>query len=459
MAELSIDSVLERYALGTYRWSIYAACGLLIGVEGYDAYVVSILAPIIAGGLNIPIPAMGFVFTAQATGMAIGFYTLPMLADRIGRRGIIVLGSLAFALLTFASTLATDLQSFTAIRFLAFTALGGTMPNIVALVTEFVPSARRGQLITWLFITHGLGASVAGLSGPVFVAAHSWKLALWAGGGLLLLLVPFLYLYLPESCRFLLNRNPQDPRIARTLRRIEPGLVAPAGTRFTTPEHKGDGLPLAGLFREGRAPMTILLWIAMGCTLCVTQTLTAWSSTYLHVLCGLEISTATHMSALGAIGAIAGPVLLTALMKRLGLSLALATTLVISFVTMSAHALIPLWPSLGWGLGACFGLFLIGAQAGLNSLVASSYPTSVRSTGIGWAGGIGRVTSMIGPALGGVMLAAGWNAWQVYPTVCAPLLAAAIAMLVFHMIKAAEGQEKEASAPAAAQPLRPVPEH
>jgi len=459
MAELSIDSVLERHALGAYRWCIYAACGLLIGVEGYDAYVVSILAPVIAKGLNIPIPALGFVFTAQATGMAVGFYTLPMLADRIGRRGIIVLGALIFALLTFASTMATNLQSFTLVRFLAFTALGGTMPNIVALVTEFVPSARRGQLITWLFITHGLGASVAGLSGPIFVALHSWKLALWAGGGLLLLLVPFLYLYLPESCRFLLNKNPQDPRIARTLRRIDAGLVLPDGTFFTTIEQKAGGLPLAGLFKDGRAPMTILLWIAMGCTLCVTQTLTAWSSTFLNVLCGLPIALATRMSALGAIGAIAGPILLTALMKRFGLSLALATTLVISFVTMSAHALIPAWQSLGWGLGACFGLFLIGAQAGLNSLVASSYPTSVRSTGIGWAGGIGRVTSMIGPALAGLMLHAGWNAWQVYPTVCAPLLAAAIAMLVFHMIKASERQESDVAPQAAARPLRAVPEH
>jgi AAHS family 4-hydroxybenzoate transporter-like MFS transporter len=459
MADLSIDSVLERYNLGSYRWSIYAACGILIAVEGYDAYIVSILAPVIARGLNIPIPAMGFVFTAQAAGMALGYYTLPMLADRIGRRGIIVLGSLFFALFTFASTLATDLQSFTAVRFLAFAALGGTMPNIVALVTEFVPSARRGQLITWLFITHGLGASVAGLSGPTFVALHSWKLSLWIGGAVLLLLVPFLYLYLPESCRFLLNRNPQDPRIARTLRRIEPGLVAPDGTRFTTVEHKAEGLPLAGLFREGRAPMTILLWIAMGSAMCVTQTLTAWSSTYLNVLCGLPIALATRMSALGALGAIAGPVLLTALMKRFGLSLALATILTIGFVTMSAHALVPEWQSLGWALGACFGLFLIGAQAGLNSLVASSYPTSVRSTGIGWAGGIGRITSMIGPALGGVMLAAGWNAWQVYPTVSAPLLAAAIAMLVFHMIKASAGQAKEVPAQAGAQPLQPVGGH
>src|SRR5690606_2210024 len=154
--------------------------------------------PVIARGLSIPIPSMAFVFTAQAAGMAIGFYTIPVLADRIGRRGIILVGSALFGLFTLLSTAVQTLEAFTAIRFLAFAAMGGTMPNIVALATEFMPESRRGKLLTWLYIGHGLGASVAGLIGPTFVALHSWQSALWAGGAALLLFVPFLYHYLPE---------------------------------------------------------------------------------------------------------------------------------------------------------------------------------------------------------------------------------------------------------------------
>jgi AAHS family 4-hydroxybenzoate transporter-like MFS transporter len=105
---------------------------------------------------------------------------------------------------------------------------------------------------------------------------------------------------------------------------------------------------------------------------------------------------------------------------------------------MNLLALVGGLPWLGWVLGFAFGLLVIGAQAGLNSLVASSYPTSIRSTGIGWAGGIGRITSMIGPGLAGAMLHAGWGPWKIYPAIASPLLLAAIAMLIFYLIRAGE---------------------
>ena len=431
----SIDSVLEREAMGLYRWYLYAACGVLMALEGYDAYIVSNLAPVIARGLDIPIPSMGFVFTAQAAGMALGFYTIPILADRIGRRGIIVIGSAMFGILTIASTMVADLTEFTIVRFLAFMALGGTMPNIVALVSEFMPGSRRGRLLTWLFIAHGLGASLAGLIGPTFVAIHSWQLAFWAGGVLLLIFVPFLYAFMPESCRFLITRDPSDPRIAETMRRVDSAFEVEPGATFHSAEQTVSGSPIAGLFRDGRAPMTLLLWMAMGGALCVTATLTAWLPSYLHLLGGLETATATRMSSVSAFGAMIGPLMLTIMMKRMGMPLSLAITLFIAFFAMLSLALVAEAQYLGWVLGFCYGLFVIGAQAGLNSLVASSYPTSIRSTGIGWAGGIGRITSMIGPGIGGAILAAEWSPLSIYATVSGPLLIAALAMLLFYLRK------------------------
>lgn len=442
----SIDAVLERPAMGRYRWGIYLVCGLLMALEGYDAYIVANLAPVIARDLSIPIHAMAYVFTAQAAGMAIGFYTIPVLADRIGRRGIILVGSALFGLFTLLSTAVHTLEAFTAIRFLAFAAMGGTMPNIVALATEFMPESRRGKLLTWLYIGHGLGASVAGLIGPTFVAWHSWQSALWAGGAALLLFVPFLYLHLPESCRYLMTRDPGDPRIAATVRRIDPALDCPPGTSFVTGEARGHGSPVAGLFREGRAPMTLLLWLAMGGALCVVATLTSWMPSYLHVLGGVEVSTATRMSSFSAFGAMAGPVLLTLMMRRFGLAAALMLLSFLGFFAMSALYFVEMAHGLGWVLGLAYGLLVIGTQAGLNSLVASSYPTAMRSTGIGWAGGIGRITSMIGPGLGGLMLAAQVPALWIYAAVAAPLLLTSLAMLGFHIIVTQGGLKASAAA-------------
>ena len=443
----SIDAVLEHPAMGRYRWSIYLMCGLLMALEGYDAYIVANLAPMIARGLSIPIPSMAFVFTAQAAGMAIGFYTIPILADRIGRRGIVLVGSTLFGLFTLLSTVVGTLGEFTVVRFLAFVAMGGTMPNIVALATEFMPESRRGKLLTWLYIGHGLGASVAGLVGPSFVAYHSWQSALWAGGGALLLFVPFLYVRLPESCRYLMTRDPRDPRLAATLRRIDPALDCPPDTTFVTTEARTHGSPVAALFQDGRATMTLLLWVAMGGALCVVATLTSWMPSYLHVLGGVEASTATRMSSFSAFGAIAGPILLTLLMRRLGLAASLMLMSFLGFFAMSALYFVGAAHFLGWVLGFAYGLLVIGTQAGLNSLVASSYPTSNRSTGIGWAGGIGRITSMIGPGLGGVMLAAQLPAWWIYTAISAPLLLTSAAMLGFHFL-VSRGGVKASTAPA-----------
>ncbi len=428
----SIDAVLDRPDMGSFRWQLYLACGLLMFLEGYDAYIVSNLAPVIARGLDIPIPKMGFIFTAQSAGMALGFYTFSVLADRIGRRRIILAGATIFGLLTLASTWPTTLEGFTAVRFFVFLAMGATWPNIVALTSEFLPGVKRGRLMTWIFIAHGLGASAAGLLGPTFVAWKGWESAFWAGGLVLLAFIPLLMRTLPESCRFLVGRDDGDAQIGRTLRRVDPLLTVPADAQFITTEPKIAGSTVAGLFRQGRAGMSLLLWLAMGSALYVTATLTAWLPTYLHLLGNLPSSTGSRMSAVSAFGAIAGPVLLTLLMKRVGMPFALFLTCLIGFACMMSLSQIPAMPQLGWFLGLTFGLLVIGSQAGLNALVASSYPTAIRSTGIGWAGGIGRITSMVGPGVGGAILAAKWSPSLIAITCTGPLLIAALAMIAFH---------------------------
>lgn len=435
----SVDPVLERHELGGYRWALYGACAVLMALEGYDAYIVANLAPIIARSLGIAIASMAVVFSAQSAGMALGYYTIPLLADRFGRRGIIILCSGLFAMLTLLSTQVGTLSGFVLVRFLAFAAFGGALPNVVALIAEFIPDARRGRLLTWLFIAHGLGASAAGLIGPTFVQYHSWQAAFWAGGVVLLIITPLLFIYLPESCRYLVARDPRDARIGRLLKRIDPAFMPIPGALFVTAEANSGGSPVAGLFREGRAPVTVLLWLAMGTALCATATLSAWMPSYLHVLGGLPTATATRMSAVSAFGAICGPVMLTLLMKRMTLPHTLMFTLFLSAFAMTGLAAVASVPWLGWVLGFGFGLLVIGSQAGLNSLVASSYPTTMRSTGIGWAGGLGRLTSMVGPGLGGAMLAAKWTPIAIYTAIATPLLVAAFAMLLLARVRSTKG--------------------
>lgn len=444
-ASMSIDPVIEQARLGRFRWTLYGICAFLMGLEGYDAYILANLAPTIAKALHIAMPSMAIVFSIQNFGMALGFYTVPLIADRTGRRNVILAGLCAFAFFTFVSTAATNLTQLAIIRFLAFVAFGGTFPNIVALAAEYLPNARRTRLLTWVFIAHGVGSSMAGLAGPSIVKYFSWQAAFWIGGGVMLAAVPVLFWFLPESCRHMVAKRPTDPRIAIYLRRIDPGFYAAPGTLFVTTEVKTAGSTVTALFRDGRAPMTLLLWIAMAGALFSTATLTAWIPSLLHLLGGLDTATATRMTGLSAIGAICGPVLLTFLMRRMSLARALALTLGIAFLNTVAFTIVAAVPWTGWLLGAAFGLFVAGSQAGLNTLVASSYPTAIRSTGIGWAGGLGRITSIIGPGVAGAMLATHWSPIAIYSMIAAPLLVAGGSAALLSLLRPAAARVEKQS--------------
>ncbi|MEP7246058.1 MAG: MFS transporter [Gammaproteobacteria bacterium] len=425
---VSIDVVLNVPRLGRYRRALFGACALIMAIDGYDAYLLANLAPFIARNLGVPIGAMGAVFTAQAAGLAIGYYTVSLLADRFGRRKIIVACAALFGLLTLATAQVTTIDALVLVRFLAFASFGGMLPNVVALLAEFLPDARRRQLLTWVFIAHGLGAALGGLLGPTFVAYLSWRAAFWTGGVVLLITTVLLYLRLPESCRYWLVRDPSDVRIGQTLAWVDPTFRAPPGSLFVTDEVAGRGLPLVQLFRDGRASLTLLLWVASGAALSVTTTLTAWLPSLLHTVGTLDPGVASRVSSVSAIGATIAPLMVTFFMRHTSQARALSMMFIAGAFAMMLFASVARVPGTAWVLSFCFGLLVIGGQAGLNSLIGSSYPTSMRATGIGWAGGIGRLAATVGPGTVAAMLSKHWNATAIYASIASPLFLAALVL-------------------------------
>jgi len=425
---ISVDVVLNAPRLGRYRRVLFGACALIMAIDGYDAYLLANLAPFILRNLGAPITALGAVFTAQAVGLALGYYTIPLLADRFGRRNIIVACAAIFGLLTLATAQVTTIDSLVIVRFFAFASFGGMLPNVVALLAEFLPNARRPQLLTWVFIAHGLGAALGGLLGPSFVAYLSWRAAFWTGGVVMLITAVLLYLRLPESVRYWLLRDPSDVRIGQTLSQVDPSFHAAPGSTFVTDEPAGRGLPLVQLFQDGRASLTVLLWVASGAALSVTATLTAWLPSLLHTLGTLDPATASRASSVSALGATIAPVMVTFLMRHISQARALSLMFIAGAFAMMLFAGVARFPATAWVLSLCFGLLVIGGQAGLNSLIGSSYPTSMRATGIGWAGGIGRLAATIGPGSAAAMLGKHWSAGAIYAALASPLFLAALVL-------------------------------
>ncbi|HVV93180.1 MAG TPA: MFS transporter [Hyphomicrobiales bacterium] len=435
-ARISIDDVIERTELGRFRWGLYIACGVFLMLEGYDSFLIANLAPTIAKGVGIPIPAMGRVFSAQAVGFAIAYYTIPMVADYVGRRGIVLATSVLFAVFTWLTTQVHSLDGLIAIRFLVFFALGGALPNVMALISELLPKPRQGSLLTSLYIAYGIGAALAGWIGTFVATLFSWQVAFWTGAIVLLIAMPFFYLYLPESPRYLVLKNARDRRIGKTLQAIDPALRVAEGTEYTMAERDVPGIPLINLFRGGRAPQTLLLWLSFAAISFSATTLAVWLPSLFHILGRLDATTAARMVSVSAIGSICGPLLVTWLLNRVGLPIALALMAAAAAVAMWACSFLALAPALGWLFGFAFGLLTIGAQAGLNGLVAITYPTAMRSTGIGWATGCGRVTAIIGPSVAGAMLAAHWSAQSIYGLLAVPLLIGAVTIALLHWTRA-----------------------
>jgi AAHS family 4-hydroxybenzoate transporter-like MFS transporter len=351
-----------------------------------------------------------------------------LLADRFGRRNTIIACAAIFGLLTLATAQVATLDALVLVRFFAFFSFGGMLPNVVALLAEFLPNARRPQLLTWVFIAHGLGAALGGLLGPTFVAYLSWRAAFWTGGVVLLITTALLYLRLPESVRYWLLRDPSDPRIGETLAKVDPNFSAPPGSTFVTDEPAGRGLPLVQLFRDGRAPLTLLLWVASGAALSVTATLTNWLPSLLHTVGTLDPSVASRASSVSALGAAIAPVMVTFLMRHTTQARTLSTMFIAGALGLMLFAGVAKFPAIAWVLSFAFGLLVIGGQAGLNSLIGSSYPTSMRATGIGWAGGVGRIVATAGPGIAAAMLANQWSAGAIYAALASPLFLAALVL-------------------------------
>jgi AAHS family 4-hydroxybenzoate transporter-like MFS transporter len=234
---------------------------------------------------------------------------------------------------------------------------------------------------------------------------------------------------LPESVRFLLLRNAADPAISSIVSRLGAGPGAARG-RFAIAEEGHEGFTVPQLFSHGRGLATLLLWVVFFMNLLNLYFLSNWLPTLLHEM-GISISTAAYTSALFQVGGTVAPFLLGWLIDRYGFHAVLFGIYLLAAIVIGSLGSVG--PDIGLLMLAVFaaGFCVVGAQSGSNALAASLYPTSVRSTGVGWALGIGRIGSIIGPVIGGIMLAQHWDKSKLFlsgsiPALCAMAAVAAM---------------------------------
>lgn len=392
--------------LGVRQVSIVLLCFAAQLVDGFDTQSASFTAPALSSLWHLGRDAMGPVFAASAFGTLLGSLTIGPLGDLVGRKAVLV-ASLLFAALAMAVTpLARTLDTLIAVRFVTGLPLGAIIPMTVVVANEWSPARNRGAMVTIMTAGFASGAVVGGLTSSVLLPSFGWPSVFAAGATGTLVVTATIMLAMPESPTFMsLRQTPRRQRQLATLLAelgIEPGVATPPPAPQKSPLRL-----VPALFQEQRVARTCLLWAAFFMNMLVLNCLTYWLPSLLAMI-GFAQPAAIRMSTFFQLGGILGVIGIGALADRVG-----AWRLIVLVYAMSGAAVTSVGlaaagasPAMAVAIAAA-GFCVIGTQMALSAAAATLYPAPIRSTGLGWALGIGRVGSTAGPLVGGVLI--GWR--------------------------------------------------
>jgi MFS transporter, AAHS family, 4-hydroxybenzoate transporter len=422
---VDVAGFIDRQPVGGFQIGLLLTCAAVLVLDGFDTTAIGFVAPSLAKEWGLTKGALGPVFSAGLFGLMIGALVFGPLADRIGRRKIIVFSTLAFGIGALATAFVQDVNTLLAIRFLTGLGLGGAMPNTIAMTSEFSPRRRRATMVMIMFCGFSAGAALGGLLAAALIPHFGWRSVFVVGGVAPLLLVPILALRLPESVRFLALTGRANARVAELLGLIAPKAALAPATRFVVNEPELAGIPVLHLFKDGRTLVTLLLWVVFFMSLLDLYFLTNWLPTVLNDL-GASVSEAAVIGSMLQVGGVVGALALGSIIDRFSFR---ALALVYFIAIFAVGAIGQLGHSAVLVAIAIFvaGFCMVGGQIAANALAATFYPTSIRATGVGWALGIGRVGSIIGPLVGGMLLTMKWSAGAVFLTAAMAALCAALA--------------------------------
>lgn len=402
-------------------------CFLIVAIDGFDTGAIGFIAPALRAEWQATATQLAPLFGAGLFGLMVGAFIFGPLADRIGRKWSLLLTVLFFGAASLASAWSETITQLTILRFLTGMGLGGAMPNAITLTSEYCPEHRRSFLTTVMFCGFTLGSALGGLAAAQLVAGYGWRSVLLLGGIAPLAMLPFLWLWLPESVRFLVLKNAPSDQIAAILRKIAPQADL-RGAEFTG-VRRPQGSPVMQLFAPEEKRGTLLLWSTFFMSLLVFYLLASWLPTVISSA-GMSLKEASYFSMMLQIGGTVGAIVIGLMMDRkdphlvLGVSYASAAVFIALIGSATGSAV--LLAAAVFGAGFC----LAGSQVGVNALAAGFYPTANRATGVAWANGVGRIGSVLGSMVGGVLLASGLGLPTMFAVIGIPVVIAGLCMLI-----------------------------
>jgi MFS transporter, AAHS family, 4-hydroxybenzoate transporter len=426
MAEASLsvtERALENQPLGGLQIRVALICGLIQMCDGYDVGSIGWSVPSLTHAWHVAPSAFALAFLWSNIGVMAGALAAGPIGDRLGRKPLLLISLALFGLASVASATSTSLGFLAGTRFFTGAGIAGGFAGTVALTGDYTPQRRRAMMIMATFT----GAPVGGFVGGQVVAlllhiGFRWPIIFIIGGLFPLVLMAIAAVWLPESPRLLAARAKLAPHQRDLLQRLD---IAHAPGQIGTVD-VARGNPIKLLLGEGYALQTSLLWIIFFCSLLDLFLFVFWLPEVLHLI-GMTPSEAVFATSLHALGGITAVLYLGWAIDRLGTRRSLAVHYAAGIVFIALIALVAL-PYLAL-LAVVFlsGLTVVGSQAGLNAACGKLYPARMRTSGYGFATGIGRLGGIAAAPLGGFLLARGLPPTYVFLTACVFAAVAAIA--------------------------------
>lgn len=433
---LNVDELIDNNPVGLFRWILFVLGFLAVLLDGYDSAIMSFVAPKLSQEWGLDVQTMGLILSAGFVGQALGAIGGGALADRLGRRPMVLATVFGFGIMTLATAVAPHVTLIIAARMIAGAFLGAAIANVAALVAEYAPRRIRSFMTTLVLGGIGFGATTGGMLSAWLIPAFGWKSVIVVGG-ILPVVLAFISLFgVPESLKFMLLHKRGDAstvesiarKIAHNLRSDENGLVLIyKASKSEQPQVSSIRLVTAPAYRSS----TIALWVTYFCVLFLIYILVSWLPTLIMKQSGYDMSKSALVASMYHLGGPIGSICIGWAMDRWNKKGVLITALVVAAITLVLIGQLAQQSSVL--LGACaflVGFCIIGESIGLVAFSASFYPTAARATGTGCMMMAGRIGASLSALAGAALVLLGWPMSQLFLALIVPALIAAACLSV-----------------------------
>ena len=424
---MSIKERIDASAITSLQVGIIAICFILNVLDGFDVVAISYAAPAISDDWQMSPALLGTVFSAGLAGMTIGAMFLAPLTDVIGRRKMILLALVLISITMAATGLAEQVWHLIVMRALTGLGIGSMLASLTSMTAEFTPYRRRNFAIGLVQTGYPVGATAGGFIAAWLIPTYGWQGLFYAGGILTGLMIPVVLIGLPESIEFLAKRKP--PNALHNINRI---LTRMQQSPLDSLPEEGRGAVIASatlrslLTRELRSD-TLRLWLSFFMCFLTLYFLLSWVPKII-VDSGMAMERGIQAGIIFNAGAILGVLILGYMADKRGLRTVIFWFSMIGAALMMAFGLAPVQIVILLVLTALIGFFVDGGFSGLYAVAARLYPAEIRTTGVGWAIGAGRFGGILGPWLGGLVIANQWPMALYFSLFALPMVIAAFAV-------------------------------